>query len=119
MSPVRPFRSLAAALRRLTPGPDGLYRCRACGQDFVCVIESERVDAARQRLRLRCGACGVWCNVRALNSDVDDLERRMARDARRMTRALERVDRKRMEAELYAFVTALGQDVLDAGDFTR
>jgi hypothetical protein len=116
---LRPLSRIAAAARRLLPARDGLHRCPACRRDFACPIDWETDGSRHWLIRLRCGACSVWREVRASNAEAKDFDLLLAAQTAQMRRALVRFDRERMEAEIDAFVAALEHDLIDATDFAR
>ena len=68
---------------------------------------------------LRCGACGATVPKVVSNQDAARYDHDLNRGCRAIASALERVERARMTEWTEASVTALGRDLIDAGDFAR
>jgi hypothetical protein len=115
----RPLTRIAAAIRRLAFGPDGLDRCLMCRRAFVCPIDWESDGDAYWLINLRCGQCGVGRRVRVTDAEAEAYDLTLGEHTRRIADELQRLDRKRMRSELDRFVTALAHDLIDAADFAR
>jgi hypothetical protein len=101
-----------------TPAPgSGLHQCAVCHADCVVPVWWESVDDDRWHMLLRCGACGTFRDVTAVDSVAQAYERDIERGAREIRTALDRMDRDRMSDQAEAFVAALRRDLIDAGDF--
>ena len=77
----------------------------------------ESVDDERWHMLLRCGACGTFRDVIAVDAVAHAYERDIDRGMREIGAALVRLDRDRMAAQADAFAAALQRDLIDAGDF--
>jgi hypothetical protein len=94
-----------------------LPTCAACQADCACPLDWEPEDSEHWWIRLRCGECGHVREVIAENADAARFERHLAWQTSKIERALARLDRERMAAEIEQFVAALAGDLVDAGDF--
>jgi hypothetical protein len=97
--------------------PKGLHHCPRCRTSFMCPIEWETDGDEHWLMRLRCGECGIWRRARATNAEAKELDLVLNAQEGQIRRALARIDREQMEAELDVFVGALQRDLIDAGDF--
>ena len=68
---------------------------------------------------MRCGECGTWRGVRVTNDEAKAFDVTLDRHTEEIRRALDQIDRERMETELDALVGALEHDLIDAADFAR
>jgi hypothetical protein len=80
---------------------------------------AEPLDERRWTMLLRCGACGATVPRIVSNQDAQRYDHDLDRGFSAIASALERVERARMAEWTEAFVTALGHDLIDAGDFVR
>jgi hypothetical protein len=80
---------------------------------------AEPLDDERWTMLLRCGACDATVPRIVSNQDAQRYDCDLDRGFSAIASALERVERARMAEWTEAFVTALGRDLIDAGDFTR
>jgi len=112
------LRRFVTALRDRT-ADDGLHRCPACRRPFMCPIDWETDGADHWLIQLRCGECGVWREARATNEQAKAFDLELDRQVRLIVRALRRIEREKMRAELDVLVTALDRDLIDASDFAR
>ncbi len=96
---------------------DGLRRCPVCDGRFPCPMTWEPVDDRHWHIDIRCGDCGWWYEMTASNARAAEYDRELDCDQWPIRRALNRLDRERMATEIELFVTALGQDLIDPGDF--
>jgi hypothetical protein len=119
MSKTGRFRRLAAAARSLAGSGDGLHRCPECGRDFVCPVEWDTVGEEHWLIALRCGECGHWREELVTNERANDYDLTLDRQCSKISDALRRIDRERMEAELDVLIAALDRDLIDAADFAR
>ena len=104
-------------LRRRRAAADSLTRCATCGSDFVTPVDWAERDGATWWIRLRCGECGETREVVVEQDAADRLDRALDRGCDAIAATFDRMDRERMTAEVEAFATALGLDLLDAADF--
>jgi hypothetical protein len=70
-------------------------------------------------IHLRCGACGAWREVVVTNAEASAFDIVLDEQCAEITRALRRIDREEMRAEVDAFVGALDRDLIDPSDFGR
>jgi hypothetical protein len=85
----------------------------------VCPIDWEPDGPDHWRIALRCGECESWREVRVTNAEAKEFDYALDTQCSQIQRALDRLERERMEAELDALVVALERDLIDAGDFAR
>jgi hypothetical protein len=117
--------AVAASLRRLrAPAPPdpagrGLAECVLCRRDFVSPVRWEPVGEERWWMFLRCAECGTSREVVVSNAVAERYDAELARGARAISRAVQRLDQERMAAEAQTFVTALQRGIIDASDFAR
>jgi hypothetical protein len=76
-------------------------------------------DDRHWHIELRCGDCGWWYEMTVTNARAADLDRELDADQWPIRRVLTDLDRTRMATEIERFVTALGQDLIEPGDFAR
>ena len=116
MGPSRVARLVAGALlrRRLA---DELRRCPACRSRFTCPLEWEPCDETHWVLEMRCGECGHSYEATMSDERAYRFDHELDRDVYEIRRAVERLDRERMELEVEAFAAALGRGLIDAADF--
>jgi hypothetical protein len=86
---------------------------------MVYPVHWHSVDSARWAMDLRCGECGAERKVVASNAQAADFDSALNERHRRLERALERVEARRMAEDVDAFVEALQRDLIDAADFAR
>jgi hypothetical protein len=110
------LRSLA---RRLRPpaAADWLRRCPVCDGRFPCPMDWGPIDDRQWHIALRCGDCGWWYEETVTNARAARFDRELDDDQWPIRRALTHLDRERMATEIELFVTALGRDLIDPGDF--
>jgi len=70
-------------------------------------------------IELRCGECGIWREARVTNEEAKSFDLALNDHTDQIRRALDRIDRERMEAELDVLVGALEYDLIDPADFAR
>lgn len=116
---IRRKRRLAAAARKLAGGSAGLHQCIVCGSTCVRPVDWETAGPGHWSITLHCANCDVWREVRATNEQASAFDVELERQIGEIRRALERIDRERMQAEADVFVAALERDLIDAGDFAR
>jgi hypothetical protein len=80
-------------------------------------VLAEPLDLARWDLRLRCGQCGTFRDVRVSDGDAKRYDADLSRGMAEIAAALEREDHERMTYEVRVFIAALEHDLIDAGDF--
>ena len=107
----------AASLRR--PPSAASHYCRDCWRSMVCPIAWETDGEEHWLMELRCGECGAWREVRVTNAEAKEFDYTLGRHTTQIRRALARIDRERMEAELEVLVGALEHDLIDPADFAR
>jgi hypothetical protein len=101
-----------------TPAPgSGLHQCALCRAECVVPVWWESVGEDRWHMLLRCGACGTFRDVIAVDDVAQAYERDLQRGTREISAALDRLDRERMAEQASAFVVALQRDLIDAADF--
>jgi hypothetical protein len=113
------------AINRLRPGretPDldvQLETCGLCLGDFVNPVDWEPVGETKWWMRLRCGACDTWREVTVPNTVAARFDLELDRRLDVLTRAADRLDRKRMIADVETMIEALRRGLVDAADFAR
>ena len=85
----------------------------------MCPIAWETDGDEHWLIELRCGECGAWREVRVTNEEAKAFDFTLDRQTDQIRRALDRIDRERMEAELDVLVGALEHDLIDPADFAR
>jgi transcription elongation factor Elf1 len=103
--------------RRRSHRPDELETCLVCGRDFVNPVDWEPVDEHGWWMLLRCGECDTWREVTVSNEIAQRFDVELNRRTDVLARALDRVDRQRMAAEVETMIAALRHGLLDATDF--
>jgi hypothetical protein len=104
---------LVTAARLRLPAGDGLHICKACRRPFACPIEWEADGDDHWLIKLHCGACDTWCDLRATNAQASEFDLELNRQIGHITRALAEFERERMEALLAAFE----HDLVEPADF--
>ena len=94
-----------------------LHVCTTCGADVVNPAQAEPLDEHRWSMLLRCGACGATVHRIVSNEAARSYDHALNRGFDTIARALERAEREDMKEWAGTFVTALGRDLIDAGDF--
>jgi hypothetical protein len=113
------------ALNRLlgkAPQPDPelhLEACPMCRGDFVNPVDWEPVNDTHWWMLLRCGACDTWREVTVTNAVATRYDLELDRRLDTVARALDKLDRKRMAAEVETMIQALRHGLVDAADFAR
>jgi hypothetical protein len=111
------FRRILGAAR---PAPvTGLHECPECHSDMVCPVRWHSVDSERWAMDLRCGECGAERKVVASNAQAADFDSALNERQRKLEQSLARLEARRMEDDIDAFVEALERDLIDAADFAR
>jgi hypothetical protein len=85
----------------------------------MCPIAWDASGESHWLIHLRCGECGARRDALATNEEAEAFDVELDRQTAPIARALERLDRERVTAEVEAFVAALQRDLVDAGDFDR
>jgi len=96
-----------------------LEACAMCGTDFVNPVDWEPVGDTHWWMLLRCGACDTWREVTVTNEIAARFDLELDRRMDIVARALERLDRTRMAAEVETMIQALRHGLVDAADFAR
>jgi hypothetical protein len=96
-----------------------LETCAICASDFVNPVDWEPVGDTHWWMLLRCGACDTWREVTVTNAIATRYDFELDKRLDILTRALERIDKKRMAAEVETMIEALRRGLVDAADFAR
>ncbi|HWM11256.1 MAG TPA: hypothetical protein VNO82_18000 [Solirubrobacteraceae bacterium] len=115
---------LGRALNRLLKAdqPDlevHLETCGMCMSDFVNPVDWEPVGDTHWWMLLRCGACGTWREATVTNDIASRYDLELDRRMELIVRALERIDTRRMAADVETMIQALRRGLVDAADFAR
>jgi hypothetical protein len=94
-----------------------LSGCPVCGGHAVREGEAERLRFADAQVSLQCGQCGVWRRLVVNQADQRAHTRRLARDRRRIRGSLLRLEGRRREHEMRAFIRRLRSEIAGAEDF--
>jgi hypothetical protein len=86
---------------------------------MICPLQWQPLRHGRWAIALRCGDCGLACDVVASNAQAADLYNTFDTQQRNMERELKRLDAARMAEEVAAFIEALGRDLIDPADFAH
>ena len=84
---------------------------------MVVPVWFEPVSDEEWHLLLRCGACGTYRDLVAVNAIADAYDRDLSRGMNIIARALATAERARMATEAQIFIRALEGGLIDAGDF--
>jgi hypothetical protein len=104
--------------RQRRPDPDvHLETCALCRADFVNPVDWEPDGDTHWWMLLRCGACGTWREATVTNEVAARYEIELNRRLDVVARALERLDSRRMAAEVETMIQALRRGLIDAADF--
>jgi flavoprotein len=109
-------------LRRQEQQPDPavhLETCALCGADFVNPVDWEPANETHWWMLLRCGACDTWREATVTNAVAARFDFELDRRLDVMVRALERIDARRMAADVETMIEALRRGLVDAADFAR
>ena len=109
---MRPLRR-----RRPSAPPSGLTICEACGRDFVSPIDWEPVGEDRWWMYVRCGGCGAARELTVSNAEAERYDEDLARGAKAISRAVDRLDQERMRADAGVFIAALRSGFIEPADF--
>jgi hypothetical protein len=96
-----------------------LETCALCSTDFVNPVDWEPVGDTHWWMLLRCGACDTWREVTVTNEVAARFDLELDRRLDIVARALERLDRTRMAADVETMIQALRHNLVDAADFAR
>jgi hypothetical protein len=96
-----------------------LVSCAMCGGDYVNPVDWEPVGETQWWMLLRCGACDTWREVTVTNDVAARYDLELDRRMDIVARALERLDRSRMAAEVETMILALRHGLVDPADFSR
>jgi flavoprotein len=96
-----------------------LETCAMCGADFVNPVDWEPVGETHWWMLLRCGACDTWREATVTNAVATRFDFELDRRLDVITRALERIDKRLMAAEVETMIEALRRGLVDAADFAR
>jgi hypothetical protein len=106
--------------RRTARDPDvHLEHCAMCAADFVYPVDWEPAGETHWWMRLRCGECDTWREVTVDNDVAARFDLELDRRLDVVSRALERIDRSRMAADVETMILALRHGLVDAADFAR
>jgi hypothetical protein len=115
----------ARALNRLRgrpPRPDPelhLEHCALCHADFVNPVDWEPVGETHWWMLLRCGACDTWRETTVDNEVAARFDFELDRRLNVLAATLERIDSRRMAADVETMILALRHGLVDAADFAR
>jgi hypothetical protein len=101
---------------RLDAG-SALHMCRECCEPFVYPAAWAESGPDHWWLLLRCGACGVWRDVVAINAAVADFDRFLDDSIASITADANRLNRERLAAQADTLRKALALDLFTAEDF--
>ena len=96
-----------------------LESCAMCGRDYVNPVDWEPVGDTHWSNQLRCGACDTWRETTVTNAIAARFDFELDRRLDVLTRALDRIDRRRMAADVETLIEALRRGLIDAADFAR
>jgi hypothetical protein len=94
-----------------------LVTCAMCGDDFVNPVDWEPVNETQWWMLLRCGACDTWREVTVTNDIAARYDLELDRRMDVVARAVERLDRTRMAAEVETMILAIRHGLVDPADF--
>jgi hypothetical protein len=103
--------------REITDLDVHLETCAMCGADYVNPVDWEPVGETHWWMRLRCGACDTWREVTVPNEVAARFDLELDRRLDILTRAVERLDRISMAADVETMIQALRRGLVDAADF--
>jgi hypothetical protein len=96
-----------------------LETCAMCTADYVNPVDWEPVGDTHWWMLLRCGACDTWREATVTNEIAARFDLELDRRLNMVARALERLDRSQMAAEVETMILALRHGLVDAADFAR
>ncbi len=97
-----------------------LHVCPECGSDLVQPTSWEQgADRAHWRVWRRCPEC-EWTGASVHNElEVDVYDEQLDLGARELANELRALEHANMSEMVGAFITALGNDLISADDFSR
>jgi hypothetical protein len=96
-----------------------LETCGMCLRDFVNPVDWEPVGDTHWWMLLRCGACDTWRETTVTNEIASRYDLELDRRMEVIVRTLERIDMRRMAADVETMIQALRRGLVDAADFAR
>ena len=109
--------------RRPIPSSDPdstLETCALCGADYVNPVDWEPLDSDDGWwMLLRCGECDTWREVTVTDEVAERFDTELNRRLDVLARALQRIERQQMAADVETIITALRRGLIDAADFAR
>ena len=96
-----------------------LEHCALCGDDYVNPVDWEPVGDTHSWMLLRCGACDTWRETTVTNAIASRFDFELDRRLDVLARTLDRIDRRRMAADVETMIEALRRGLVDAADFAR
>jgi hypothetical protein len=96
-----------------------LVSCAMCAGDYVNPVDWEPVNETHWWMLLRCGACDTWREVTVTNEIAARFDLELDRRMDVVARAVERLDRSRMAAEVETMILALRHGLVDPADFSE
>ena len=113
-------RALNRLRRQERPDPEvHLEHCALCGADYVNPVDWEPAGDTHWWMLLRCGACDTWRETTVPNAVAARYDFELDRRLDVLTRALDRIDRRLMAADVETMIEALRRGLVDAADFAR
>jgi hypothetical protein len=94
-----------------------LEACPMCRADYVNPVDWEPVGDTHWWMLLRCGACDIWREVTVTNQVATRFDVELDRRLDVVARALEKLDHRRMVAEVETMIQMLRHGLVDAADF--
>jgi hypothetical protein len=97
----------------------GLETCKLCGLDYVNPVDWEPLDEAGWWMLLRCAECETYREAIVADADAERFDSELNRRADVLARALHRIERQEMLADVEMLTMALRRGLIDAADFAR
>jgi hypothetical protein len=97
----------------------GLETCKLCGQDYVNPVDWEPLDEHGWWMLLRCAQCDTFREAIVADADAERYDAELNRRADVLARALSRIERQEMLADVEMMTLALRRGLVDAADFGR
>ena len=103
------------------PDPDtALENCQVCGADYVNPVDWEPLEGDHGWwMLLRCGQCGTYREVTVDDEVAERFDTELNRRADILARALQKIERQEMAADVEKFIGALRYGLIEAADFAR